>query len=140
MVAQVEIIPHGRTLMTDAGITGFLPALKSVPGPIESLPVNTNAGTADQKSRVKLAQDVHSRREGLKLRTCSLAKMAQCEMPDSPPPRLPTPPRTPLSNSGNGGDYYEPDAAPASPQVPAVDLKFKRANLAAWASEPVRLA
>jgi hypothetical protein len=133
-LAHLASTPTGQDVLGSAYITGATPNLTSI-GTIG--PVATSGATPDPE-RLKLARFVHDRRELVKARERGRARERDPGRKRLPSP---SPERTPIDDSGGGGEYiHGKNAMSATTPVPKFPGKGwkKVANEAAWITQPQR--
>lgn len=132
--SHLDTQPTGPEIMESEYIEGMIPNISDIGkiGPVSDDP------TQKDKERIKLAKEIHDRREKLKRRSRSLKR-------EKKRGRSPSPPREPIDDSGSGGDYIKSpsisDEVEPIPTFKGKDGSFEFiANMSAWATQPQRYA
>jgi hypothetical protein len=130
-LAHLASVPTGQEVLQSDYITGAQPNLSAFGqvGPVSDPP---------DPERLKLAQDVHARREVVKARERGRARERDPGRTRLPSP---SPERTPIDASGKGGEHVKGDRTTwATAPVPRFKKKGwkKVANETAWLTQPQR--
>jgi hypothetical protein len=134
LLAEIEAQPHGQQILSSEYLTGG----HSRHGTIGAV---AKSGASPDAERLRLATEAHDRREGMKERGRSLKRDA--EKRGKKNLRSPSPPRTPITSTGSGGEHVTVDRT-QFPTVAVPSFYGKRssyefaANLGAWATQPMR--